>query len=479
MIQLTRREFLHRLTLTTAALGLASLPGCDNIAANQPRRVVVVGAGLAGLTAAYELDQAGWPVTVLEAQDRVGGRVYTVRDSFAQGQHAEAGGEFLDGKNIHTQMHHYLNLFGLELEEVGYEAYDGVYYLNRQRFGFEEIEQMLDEKVMADINRFWEELEALGELAVNLDDLSGNPEAAALDSRSAAGWLDELALEPIARVIIEHYLRGEYDEPTQISLLALAHNAALYRDVSDDEIEVYRIKGGNSQLPEAMAAALGEAVQLNTPVAAISMRDEGVIVSHAQGEIEAGYVVLATSLPALRQVVFRPALSPVLQKAIAELNYSAHVKVLLQYERRFWLDLGLSGATITDLPLGWTWEATERQAGEMGILTTYTSGKFGEHFQQLDEPALIETAVRQVETIYPESRASLKMARSFVWDKNSYIGGAYSSHGPDQFRAFWSALRRPHGRMYFAGEHTDIYLGYMEGAVRSGQRVARQIVGQA
>lgn len=143
MKKIQRREFLRRIALASASAGVVSfLPSCHWGNTAQSRHIAIVGAGMAGLTAAYELEQAGWKVTVLEAQDRVGGRVYSIHDGFAEGQYAEAGGEFIDGPRIHSQMHHYIGMFDPALppalqsavDELGYATHTKVLLQYSEKF---------------------------------------------------------------------------------------------------------------------------------------------------------------------------------------------------------------------------------------------------------------------------------------------------------------------------------------------------------
>ena len=168
--------------------------------------IIVVGAGLAGLTTAYELEQKGHDVTVLEASSRIGGRMYTLYDKFEQGQFAEAGGELLDAVHVHKNVHAYIEKFGLQLEEVGYDHVDeGAYFLDGKLIPYDQLKSVMGRKVNREYNRFWDELEALGEQVHNPKKPHKSANAAYLDSMSVADWLDSLQLNPYARTLADQY----------------------------------------------------------------------------------------------------------------------------------------------------------------------------------------------------------------------------------------------------------------------------------
>ncbi len=467
-----RRQFLRLIAASAAATGLSACADPDD--GTEPGHAVIIGAGLAGLTAAYELEQAGWEVTVLEARARVGGRVFTRRD-FSADQRTEAGASFIDAAHVHSQMHHYADVFELELETTYYEDYDDLYYIDGTTIPFAD-EDQLGSDVLDDIDRYWDEIGTLAEMLDDVEDPAASAMAAEMDARSAADWLDELNLVANARMIIDHGIRGEYDEPARISLLFLVQQNAVYIDYTDDDLELYRIVGGNSSLPEAFAAALDARVEFDASVSAIRTDDNGVTVTHSKGEVTADYVILTVPPAALVDVAFTPELPQEIAQAIDELNYGSHTKVMLQYRHRFWLDDGLSGTVLdADGTAGWIWEATNAQDGEPGILNTYISGYFGDNLATMSRDDQVEYAVARVEEIFPGSRELLVSAEPMVWVNEPFNRGAYSAYGLHQLTEFWAAFRSAHGRMYFAGEHTEAFTGFMEGAVRSGQRVVEQL----
>lgn len=467
----SRRTFLR----SACALTVTGLSASPAIAATT-NHIIVIGAGLAGLVAAYELQKVGWRVTVLEARDRVGGRVVTLRQPFSTRQHAEGGGEYIDSLRVHRQMHRYVRELGLRLEPVNHASKQGFYYLKGQRLPLNNrgIEVALGAQVWQDDDRFWQELQLLVNTLPDISHPERAVQAAEWDDVTLSRWIDQLQQVPTARTLTNQYLRGEYDDPEWLSLFFLIQQAALYDQIPDHRIEMYRIRGGNDQLPIALARKLKSSIILNAPVTEIRQTPLGVQVTHAQGRVQGDFAVIATPLPPLRSVRFEPALSPELQQAIAELNYGSHVKVMSQFESRFWRRSS-SGAppVITDLPLGFVSEATANQTGQPGILTAYVSGKYGRQFGAMSEGDRIQSTLSQLQEIYSQHQLPLSTATSYVWANDPWVKGSYSAYGRGQLTQFWEALRKPYGRLLFAGEHTDAYIGYMEGAVRSGQRVAK------
>lgn len=439
--------------------------------------ITIIGAGLAGLSAARELHRAGWPTTVLEARSRVGGRAYTFRDGFAEGQYAEAGGEFIE--DIHERMLALAQEFGLALDPVR-----GMGEWTRRlalvgKHGEADDVALWGLDLAADIERVWQALAVLGTAVPDPTRPLTAPRAAELDRQSAGDWLHGLDVHPFTKTVITARLRSEYlAEPEQLSLLELARWGALYYNDPEDEGESFRVRGGVDQIPQRMAAQLPD-VRLGAVVTAVQQHSSGAAVTfHQNGQthtLPTAYVVLAVPPGPARRITFNPPLPTALQTALNGLNCGPVTKVMIQYRRRFWEDVNWRGSLLTDRPITCTWQPTITQPGESGILTVYTGAKAGADFSAMGERERIETAVTQLDQLFPGSAALVSHTRTMAWLNEPFSLGGYTLFKPGDVAAHWQTLRERAGRVYVAGEHTAVHQGYMEGAVESGQRVAQQI----
>lgn len=441
------------------------------------KTVIIIGAGLAGLSAALDLHRAGCRVIVLEARDRVGGRCYTFR-GFAEGQHAEAGGEFID--EGHVRMQALAREFGLTLELVGSRWDQAGWLVLEGRSGWENDASLWGVDVYAETGKIWQAVRALGRHVPDPTNPLAAPEAAALDRQTVADWLQTLNAPRFARLAYEAQVRAEYTaEAHQFSLLDLARNSALYYQTEAGRGQTYRIRGGNDQLPRALAAALPD-VRLNAPVSGIANRAEEVAVTcHVDGReqtVTGDFAVLAIPLTVARRLVFDPPLPEPHAGMVQCLQYGSVTKVCLRYRRRWWRERGWNGQLMNDAPLACTWEPTSEQTGEGGILTVYTGGDPGAALSRLSDSERIAAVVAELERLFPESRGLLEEAQTIAWPSEPYTLGAYAAYAPGDLTRYWRALFSPAGRLYFAGEHAALIQGYMEGAVESGQRVAKEIL---
>ncbi len=441
------------------------------------KTVTIIGAGLAGLSAAYELHRAGWNVTVLEARSRVGGRAYSIR-SFVHGQVAEGGGEFIE--ESHTRMIALANEFNLKLGRVG--SWQG----QKEDWGSfgGKAGPVMDSNIwgtnlQAEVDRVWMALSELGTLVSDPYQPQAAREAARLDRQSALDWIRTLDVHPLAKSHFLQHIRAEYTaEPERFSLLDLARNSAMYYRMGHFH-QNYRVIGGNDLIPCALADTLPD-VRLNSPVISIRLLPEEVAVTYQQGEsnrtISSAFAILAVPLTTARSIDFHSSLPSAYQQMVNEVSYGAVTKVLIQYRNRFWEERGWNGRLTTDTRIGMTWHATSHVDSEDGIITVYTGGEPAAKLSALPDEERIQLAVAEIEKLFPGSSQQIEHTATIAWSNEKFTRGSYMALAPGQVTAHWEALMTPAGRLFFAGEHATAIQGYMEGAVESGQRAARTIL---
>ena len=464
--ELSRRELL----LAGAAGGVLLATGTAlGLRDGRPRgTAIVVGAGLAGLSAAYELERRGWSVTVLEARNRLGGRVWTTRE-WADGQHAEAGGEYID--TGHEAILAYVRRFGLGLEDVrGGLGADVVFRHGRRRLLGR---YAAGREVRVQLNRFWRQVERAASRLRLAEPLANGGRR--LDRLSVADAFDELGVAGRARFLLAAEISSDYGvAPARLSLLQVALDERLGRDQPGGGYEAYRIRDGSSALVSALADRIRGPIHTRAAVQAVDSDATAVRVRAAGGRtFVADRLVLANPLPTLRSIDFTPPLPARLDRAIAELGYAPVVKSLVQYPRRFWRRAGFSGDSVTDLRFLNTWESTDGQPGGAGILTAYATGGRGRAAARLGSMRAASTA--QIERIWGEPQERAGASLDAPWPAEPYSRGAWLTYAPGQITAYWRALRTDPGRIVLAGEHTVDGSGYMDSAVRSGKAAARRV----
>jgi monoamine oxidase len=444
-------------------------------------RVVVVGAGFAGLTAALDLVSAGWDVVVLEARDRVGGRVHTLRAPFSGGLHAETGGESID--DDHADLLAMVARFGLKTEHrpADKEA-GGVVFAGGRRVPTSTYLSAQDGKVVDDYLRFGDALDALGE-GVDPAHPERAERAEELDRTDLGSFISAQHLVPPAELLVRAEQRGEFNaEPGQVSLLFAAQQSAAGAESRVGGAETMRIAGGNSLLTEAMAAELGSRLRPSSPVTAVDWDRGGVRVTTGGGRsVDAAWLVVATPFMPLRSVRFTPSLPAGLAGAVAGLRLGSAAKVVTEYRQRFWVgpDGTGTGFTVTDLPYGIGWESTDSylsDPGSPGILAQFITGTAAARAAALSDAERIADFGAQLDQVWPEGPGvKSPNAATVAWANEPYSGGGYAVWEPGQMMKLWEPIRSGMGPIRFAGEHTEGRAGYMDSAVRSGHRVAAEI----
>ena len=430
---------------------------------------LVAGAGLAGLSAARDLIARGATVTVIDVRDRVGGRVWTIRDGFAERQHAEAGGDMID-----EDQH--------EIRRLAAELGLPLTRILKGGFGYVRPDQAGRPKILArNAARGWERL------AGELRGLSGpytlaerrwdSPIAAELARRSVATWLDRVKADAELRATAAG-LRGFFlADPDELSLIALVDQFS-ERDAPKPGA-MYRIEGGNDRLAAALAAPLGDRLHLNTDVVALSHRGKVVRVSvkynRALAQINCDYAILALPATLLRRMPITPTLPAQQHEAIVRLKYGRATRTLLQFSKRFWRAPGRVRAFGSPLPFGAVWDGNEEQRGHAGILSLLAGGGASDATQAIVAKHGARGLTDALDWMGSKDSELLE-SRQVVWEQDPYARGGYAYFDPAFEPALRAWLSRPAGRLFFAGEHTSIrWQGYMNGAVESGRRAAAEV----
>jgi monoamine oxidase len=238
----------------------------------------------------------------------------------------------------------------------------------------------------------------------------------------------------------------------------------------------YRIEGGNDRLPGEFAKRVD--VRYGAPVAAVKQDDRGVDVT-IQGAagtetLRADRVVCALPCPVIGRIFESARLPDAKVQAIREQHYSRTVKVFLQTRTRFWLKDGLSGHVTTDLPIERLTPDPGADPGARGALTAYPIGGYTAALERMTEAERVTAAREQAQQIFPELPAFFEGGVSHCWGLDPWQRGSFALHTPGQI-GFIDTLAKQEGRVHFAGEHTSMWTGWMQGALDSARRVVREI----
>lgn len=435
-------------------------------------RVVVVGAGLAGLRATEHLRAAGCDVALIEGGDRPGGRVRTVRAPFADGQYSESGAEWVDA--IHPRMLALLDRFGIERLGPG-EQWTTIRRWIHHRGQMLDPQQvrLADPNVYDQLDEFDRIVDAA---AAGITDPSRpqlHPDAVALDASSLADVAEQAHLGELAQLFRLRDSQGEFaEEPGRVSLLFVAQQRAFHAAHSTDgPVLSHRVCGGFSAVAEGLAASVAPALSFGEHLQAVQQDADGVSVITDRRELRAEHLVLACSLVPLRSVDFRTELPTALRTAVRELGYGTVTKTSVQWPTRAWP----AGYATTSGKAQRVYEPTVDQPGEPGILMAYCGGDGGREWARLPEADRISLAAQEMSAMHGLGEAPLG-GYSRAWSNQPRYGGSYAVYQPGQVIAHWQVLREPWGRVHLAGEHVATCTGYMEGALESGETVAARIV---
>jgi monoamine oxidase len=487
----TRRQLLKQ----TAAAGVA-MAGAGTVGrfakaaygATQPK-IAIVGAGLAGLTCAYRLKQAGLNPDVYEASMRTGGRCWTIRDFSPL--IAEHGGELID--QGHTAMRQLAQELGLDLDNLLQAEPNGTedfFWVNGHRY---EYAQLVD-----DLNGIYQKMHK-DVSAASYPTLwnSYTQRGWELDHMSIIDWLNETvpnggASSDLGRVLDIAYnieYGAECSEQSSLNLLyLLGYSGQGQFHVFGPSNEKYHVVGGNDQVAQRLSAALADQINLGTALTSIKLNPGGsftLTFSKDTGSVSvtADQVVLALPFSLLRSVNYGKAgFEPLKVTAIKELPMGTNSKLHVEFKDRFWYGFGNNGNTYADTGYQNTWEVSRAQGGGRGkgLLVDYTGGTIGASFGSGTPSSRAQEFLTQVQPLFPGTNvASHWTGRATVdfWTGYQWTKGSYSYWKVGQYTKFSGMEKVRQGNCHFCGEHTSQdFQGYLNGAVETGERAANEIL---
>jgi monoamine oxidase len=439
--------------------------------------VLIIGAGLAGLVAAYHLERRGRSAIIVEARNRVGGRVWTFREGFG-GMHAEAGGDLIDDDQ--EEIRKLVRSLGLDEARI-----------LRQGFLHYRLGRNGRRQVRASSTGWRLTAQALEPL-IHLYKLNGEewigPIAAAIGRQSIAEWLasKEKSRKHAANAVEIHAtavcMRNFFlGDPEELSLLSYVEQFAAGNDPA--KRTMYRVRGGNDRLPERLANALRTPVLLRHVARRIVQKKNAVhlTVENSQGRrstLTGEYAIVAVPAPLAVDIEYRPPLPERQRDAFARLRYGRATKTLLQFNRHAWRRAGRPRAYASDLDIGAVWDGSEDQRDKRGILTLLAGGSASDATKALARDG-VEALVKQLSFLGIGGDRPIA-CRSVAWEDDPWARGGYavfdSSFPPSERQL----LALPYKRVFFAGEHTSTkWQGYMNGAVESGLRAAEEVFASA
>jgi monoamine oxidase len=482
----TRREAIKRAGAATAGLALAR-PWLSMAQAATAPRIVVVGGGLAGLTAAYRLKQAGYAAQVYEASDRTGGRCWSIRGVFADGQIAEHGGELID--TGHQAMRQLVQELGLVTDDLLAGEPNGTedfYLFDGQPYSFDQATN--------DLKAIWQQIHSDTSAAsyptlYNLSTQRGRE----LDAMSIADWINAFVpggitskLGQLLDIAYNIEYGAETSQQSSLNMLYLLGYAGPGNlRIFGKSNEKYHVRGGNDQVPALLTQALGAQITLGSELVAIKRNADGTYaLTFKQGSktkaVAADHVVLALPFSIMRSSVdwSQAGFGPVKSRAIREQGMGTNSKLHVQFTDRHWYGLGNNGNTYADTGYQNTWEVTRSQPGRSGVLVDYTGGDIGASFGSGTPTTRAQQFLKQLEPVLPgisakfNGRATIDFWTAYPWTK-----GSYSYWKVGQYTAFAGSERERSGNCHFAGEHTSVdFQGYLNGAVDSGENAADEIL---
>lgn len=438
--------------------------------------VIVIGAGLSGLCAARELVRHGKSTLVLEARDRVGGRM--IRRSVANSGWIDLGGQWIG----HTQS----GMLSLA-KSLGINHFDS-YATGRTVLDYKGVSSTIDGGLpptdtlpaispdeVAEANRVWDRFRALA-TTVNVERPWLTDGAATLDAHTVTSWLATATTSEFARFCVEYWvLNQEGGDPGATSMLFSVASFASGPD--DEEPEQWLFDGAAGQIPERLANELGDRICLGQPVYRIKQDADGVTVTTSDCDYRADFVIAAMPPHLAGAIDYSPPLPARRIQFTQRAPMGSTIKYAAVYPRAWWRNAGLSGTALSDRTVALTADSSPPN-GTPGILTGFVIGPAAVRLAEQSEEARKRIVLSDFRTYFGDQATHPVQFVEMNWPAEKWTGGAYNAVlAPNTLTTYGPGMAAPVGRIHWAGtEMSPRWTGYFEGAVQAGYAAAQAVL---
>ncbi len=445
-----RREFLK--VFGSAAAGTVLAPNV--LSQRRKRSAVVIGAGFAGLAAAYKLKNAGWNVTVLEVRARIGGRV--ISHKFAGTDLiCELGAERVG--ESHERIKALCSDFKIPLQKHQFEDYllQNGKVSRPGEWGFSAKAKAAFEKLIAQYEKF------------------APAQKQRLDKYDWWNYLEKIGFSESDLRLRD--LMDSTDFGESIRHVSAFAALAEYAESSPKNEMDYKMTGGNSLLAGEFAKRIGaENIRLREAVTHIGQSRGTVTVRSGDQVFKADAVICTVPIQSLLKIKFTPPLPAAQVDAAERLTYARICKNSVLYDERFWRDENFS--MVSDVTSHFYFHSTQGQSGRQGILTSYAVGEKADVLASQDDVRRMNIITRDLHDLNDQATMLARGIASYAWQRDEFTDGAYALYKPGQWFGIRPVLQRPHGQVFFAGEHLADWQGFMEGAIETGESAAEALI---